>query len=648
MSEATITVAGTGDDDDPAPSEMTSTVEGGDERLEHRGPFQRLLMQPEIGAIIGAIAVWAFFWAVTEKFGTAAGAQGVLDVAATLGIMAVAVALLMIGGEFDLSAGAMTGATGLLMIYLALDIGELGGAGLNLWIAIPMSLAFALAVGWFNGTMVERTGLPSFIVTLATFFIVRGAKLGFSKLLVDNIQVGPIPREGNGYDFWRPIFAAEWTRNAHELGSRDVIYSTLVLGGIICMIVALYELNFVHRSRLNPTGLALCLAGVAIMLLGYWRLHETDGVGANALWGGTVAAGILAGLVGLAIWRYERWESRGRVELAREIVTPSVLGIVAIIAGVVSARLFNANDSERVFLLLTEQGLRALLLVGLAAAGLLLLGIAAFRGGLRSPATRTAVLVVTAGFVTWLAYMVQVESNSPKFRTELFTVMLMGALMLLAWAVVSGLFRQRRFAAPAIQRAGFRLAIIGLGLVAIGVTVRLLFITPEELEAGLPPVKFSVRILWFFGVTAVATWILASTRFGSWTFAVGGNKVAARQVGVPAARTKTQLFMIVSTAGWLVGMLLAFRLNTLQAGTGDGLEFEYIIAAVVGGNLLTGGYGSALGAAIGAIIMAMSRQGIPFALWNSDWRFVFLGVILLLAVIGNNFIKNRAENLRKG
>ena len=133
------------------------------------------------------------------------------------------------------------------------------------------------------------------------------------------------------------------------------------------------------------------------------------------------------------------------------------------------------------------------------------------------------------------------------------------------------------------------------------------------------------------------------TRFGRHIYAVGGNKQAARQIGVPAARTKTQLFMLVSVAAWLVGLLLAFRLNTVQSVAGNGLEFEYIIAAVVGGTLLTGGYGSAFGAAIGAIIMAMSKQGIPSARWNSDWRFAFLGLILLAAVIANNFIKTKAE-----
>ncbi|MFW2334753.1 ABC transporter permease subunit, partial [Ilumatobacter sp.] len=107
-----------------------------------------------------------------------------------------------------------------------------------------------------------------------------------------------------------------------------------------------------------------------------------------------------------------------------------------------------------------------------------------------------------------------------------------------------------------------------------------------------------------------------------------------------------QLFMIVSFAAWLVGMLLAFRLNTIQAGTGDGLEFQYIIAAVVGGTLLTGGYGSAFGGAIGAVIIGMATLGIPNSRWNSDWRFLFLGVILLVAVIANRAIRTKAESMR--
>ena len=150
-------------------------------------------------------------------------------------------------------------------------------------------------------------------------------------------------------------------------------------------------------------------------------------------------------------------------------------------------------------------------------------------------------------------------------------------------------------------------------------------------------------MLFYVLFAAVGAWVLAKTRFGSWTFAVGGNKDAARSVGVPAARTKTTLFMLVSVCAWVAGMLIAFRLNSVQANVGDGNEFRYIIVAVVGGNLLTGGYGSAIGAAIGALIWGMISQGIGFARWNTDWRFLVLGGLLVVAVIVNNYVRQRAE-----
>ena len=103
---------------------------------------------------------------------------------------------------------------------------------------------------------------------------------------------------------------------------------------------------------------------------------------------------------------------------------------------------------------------------------------------------------------------------------------------------------------------------------------------------------------------------------------------------------------LLGLVAWLVGLLLAFRLNTIQAGTGNGEEFEYIIAAVVGGTLLTGGYGTAIGAMIGAFIMAIANQGPSFAGWNTDWKFVFLGTILLGSAYANGAIRKRAEALK--
>jgi simple sugar transport system permease protein len=147
-------------------------------------------------------------------------------------------------------------------------------------------------------------------------------------------------------------------------------------------------------------------------------------------------------------------------------------------------------------------------------------------------------------------------------------------------------------------------------------------------------------------ITALATWVLFRTRVGNWIFGVGGDKVAARNVGVPVHRVKIGLFMLTSMAAALVGIMIALRLGSVQAGQGIGEEFTYIIAAVAGGCLLTGGFGSAVGAAMGALIIGMTFIGIQFSGWNTDWRFLFLGVILLAAVLVNTYVRRRAEGAR--
>ena len=161
-----------------------------------------------------------------------------------------------------------------------------------------------------------------------------------------------------------------------------------------------------------------------------------------------------------------------------------------------------------------------------------------------------------------------------------------------------------------------------------------------------PDLTLYSATFWAVAVIVVATYLLQRTRAGNWIFAVGGAQTSARQVGVPVFRTKVGLFMTTAAAGWLVGMLSLFKTTTAQSTTGVGQEFVYIICAVVGGCLLTGGYGSALGAAIGALIYGMVGQGIVYAGWDSDWLYAFLGVMLLGAVLVNNWVKSRAESLR--
>jgi simple sugar transport system permease protein len=336
-----------------------------DERLARMSLWKRLLVRPEFGALAGAIVVWLLFaWQGGDVWLSWAGTATYLDVSAKFGLTAVAVALLMIGGEFDLSSGVMTGMTGMFAGLFAVH------SGMHVWLALALSLVLALAVGFLNGYMVVKSGLPSFIVTLGTFFAIRGFNLWLTQRVTDQTNVTGIEVEP-GYDFARKIFA-------------------------------------------------------------------------------------------------------GRV---------------------------------------------------------------------------------------------------------------------------------------------FHIGQVG----------------------------FSVSILWFLGMVAIGAWVLMRTRVGNWIFAVGGNKDAARATGVPANATKIGLFMAVAACGWVHGMVVLFQTNRSNVIEGVGQEFYFIIAAVLGGCLLTGGFGSVIGAGLGCLILGMTFQGIPLAGWDNNLFFLFLGVILLLAAFANEWIRRWAR-----
>jgi simple sugar transport system permease protein len=156
-------------------------------------------------------------------------------------------------------------------------------------------------------------------------------------------------------------------------------------------------------------------------------------------------------------------------------------------------------------------------------------------------------------------------------------------------------------------------------------------------------VNIRTSVIYWIVFVLIATWILLRTRVGNWIFSAGGQPVAARAVGVPVARVKIGLFMAVGLMAWFTGMLTLFQFTTIQTNQGVGNEFVYIICAVVGGCLLTGGRGSAVGAAIGALIFGMVNQGIIYAGWNPDWFQFFVGLLLLGAILLNTFIQRRAE-----
>src|SRR5437763_5566425 len=178
-----------------------------DERLVRTGVVSRLLVRPDIGAFVGAIAVFfafAYFARAVNWIGDPAIAAGWTDQAAQYGIIAVPVALLMIGGEFDLSAGVMIGSSGLLLGYLVTH------AHMNIWPAIVVVLVFGLVVGCVNGITVVRTRLPSFIVTLATFFVLQGVNSAGTLKLTGTTAIQNID-SGSGFNSAHRFFAPELT-----------------------------------------------------------------------------------------------------------------------------------------------------------------------------------------------------------------------------------------------------------------------------------------------------------------------------------------------------------------------------------------------------------------------------------------------------
>ena len=167
------------------------------------------------------------------------------------------------------------------------------------------------------------------------------------------------------------------------------------------------------------------------------------------------------------------------------------------------------------------------------------------------------------------------------------------------------------------------------------------FADGTPLVSGIPAV-----ILWFLGLVIVCQWMLLKTRFGNWIFASGGDAVAARNVGVPASRVKIMLFMFTAFCATVYAACQVIEFGSAAADRGLLKEFEAIIAAVIGGTLLTGGYGSVVGACFGALIFGVVQMGIFFLGIDSSWFRVFLGGMLLIAVIFNNFIRKKVTEAR--
>jgi simple sugar transport system permease protein len=329
--------------------------------------------------------------------------------------------------------------------------------------------------------------------------------------------------------------------------------------------------------------------------------------------------------------------SVGRRLLDRMLARPSLGALL----GVLSVGLFFTLQAP---MLLSSGGLATVLDIaaplgigGVAVALLLVAGQFDLSIGVVAVGSSlvTALLVTEAGLGIWPALLLSllsawvagavngllvVSTGLPSFLVTLTTFLVLQGSSLAVAAALAGSSRITGLA----EAEGWSSALAVFGSTA-------------QLGDG----RYRVSLLWWVGATLLACWLLWRTRFGNAVFASGGARRAARQLGVPVGRTTVLLFLGTATAGWLIGTLGLVRLGGVQVDPALGAEIEFIVVAVIGGCLLTGGYGSPYGAALGALLYGVAREGIALAGWDPRWFQAFLGLCLLVALLANGLVRRR-------
>jgi simple sugar transport system permease protein len=294
--------------------------------------------------------------------------------------------------------------------------------------------------------------------------------------------------------------------------------------------------------------------------------------------------------------------------------------------------------------LLTAEGLAgvldaaALLGIGGVAVGLLLVG-GHFDVSIGTVVAGSAVLTgVLAGPLEWGIW--------PALAVSLAAALAVGLVN--GWLVVTtGLPSFLVTLATALVLQGTTLSVLPLVAGAPRITgldeapgwasASALFGSTAEVGGGV----FPVSLLWWLAVTALAGWLLWRTRFGNDVLAMGGSRRAARELGVPVPRTTVVLYALTATAGWLLGTLALVPVASVAAAPSLATSVDFVVVAVIGGCLLTGGYGSMAGAAVGALLYAVARRGVELSGWDPRWSQALLGVLLLVALLVGGAVRAR-------
>lgn len=166
-------------------------------------------------------------------------------------------------------------------------------------------------------------------------------------------------------------------------------------------------------------------------------------------------------------------------------------------------------------------------------------------------------------------------------------------------------------------------------------------------EESRDRVNFRTATLWMLGLVTIFQVLLVRTRFGNHIFAIGGNEGAAKAQGVRSVRTRLLAFMISGFLAGFAGMVQFSQFKSVRVAEQDGIELTAIAAAVVGGALLNGGYGSVWGALIGVLIISVLRSAV--ILLNLPWipadNFpAIVGVTIIASVILNNYLRTRSTS----
>jgi len=153
--------------------------------------------------------------------------------------------------------------------------------------------------------------------------------------------------------------------------------------------------------------------------------------------------------------------------------------------------------------------------------------------------------------------------------------------------------------------------------------------------------QFRMSLVWLLLAIMLGTWLLVRTRTGNWIYAIGQNKEAARNLGIPVKRLTVALFALASFTGGCAGVIQMARFQSVDALRGEGDELNVIAMAVIGGTSLMGGYGSVIGTAFGALIFGMVQQGLVLMGAPGFYFKTLVGVVLLGAVLVNTFVTNK-------